>query len=95
MVIPLNSLLDRLLISTFKSFSEVFVLFHCLKHISLSSHIAQISVYFFLLDWSMVFPDLGKMAFFRRPPQRTLLWLLELYALAVLPVWAAWALMLG
>ena len=65
MIITLNSLSSRLLISTlFSSFSEAFVLFLYLEHIPLYFHFFHfLCTYFYILDRWVMFPDLGEVSY--------------------------------
>ena len=62
MIITFNSLLGRLSLLHLVPFSEVFLLFLCLEHISLFCLIVY--VYFYVLGKSVMFPDLGEMILF-------------------------------
>ena len=77
MIIILNYLSGKLFISTsFSSFFWGYFLFLHLEHILLSPHFCQIFLfYFYLLCWSIMFPNFGEMALCRRclmGPRRTL-----------------------
>lgn len=68
-------------------------MFHCLKHVSLSSRF-NLYFYFYVFATFVMFPNFVEVAFCKRcpmHPRNTPLLVTELCALRVPPMWASWS----